>query len=180
MLGSQQLQGAIAGMAVLVDFAVKPLLQPGFGGKGAHQGQARDRFPQQGGQIAHLFLAAFGGGHHPGAEATHQQGHHGGQQQGGQGQGPVEPQHVAQHHQQLQGAGGAVLDGFVDDITDPVGVFGEAVGEIAGREFFEGAEIQLLQAGKQLAAQILADPQGRIRQQGVLAELGQLLHQKHR
>ena len=179
MLQRQQAQGAVAGAAVLLHLLVEALLQPGLGGVGPHQGQAGDGLGQQARQLAHLALAALGRCHHPGAETAHQQGDHGGQQQGGQGQGPVEPEHRGQHRQQLQGAGQGVVDRLVDHLAHPVGVLGEAVGEVAGGELVEGAEAQLLQPGEQLLAQTLAHPQGRIRQQAVLAELGQFLHQEH-
>ena len=179
VLQGQQAQGAVAGLAMQVDFGVEPLLEPGFRGKGPHQGQAADGFAEEAGQVTHLFLAALGCAHHPGAKAAHQQGHDRGQQQGGQGQGPVEPHHVAQHHHQLQGTGGGVLDGLVNHLPHPVGVFGEPVGEIAGGQLFQRPKIQGLQPGKQAAAQLLAHPQGWPCQEDVLAELGGLLHHEN-
>lgn len=179
MLQRQQAHGAVAGTAVQIDLLLKALLQPGLGSKGAHQGQAADRFSQQAGQFAHLLLTAFGRPHHPRPEGAHQHSHQGRQQHGGQRQLPIEEDHVAEHHDQLEQAGGGVLNRFVDHLGHPVGVFGEAVGEITGGEFLQGGELQTLQAGEQLAAQRLAHLQGRGGQQGVLAELGQLLHQKH-
>jgi hypothetical protein len=97
MLQGQQAQGAIAGAAMLLHLMVEALLQPWFGGIGPHQGKAGDGLSQQTRQFAHLALAAFGRRHHPGAEAAHEQGDQGGQQQGGQGQRPVEPEHRGQN-----------------------------------------------------------------------------------
>ena len=180
VLQGQQPLGAVAGAAVQVDLGFEALLQPGFGGEGPHQRQPGDRLPQQGGQFAHLLLALFGRPHHLGAEQAHQHRHQGRQQQGAQRQFPVEPHHVAEHHHQLQGRGGGVLNRFVDHLTDAVGVLGEPVGEVAGGEFLQHAEIQPLQPGKQAAAQLLAHPQRWPRQQGVLAELGHFLQHEHR
>ena len=79
----------------------------------------------------------------------------------------------------MQQARGAVLDRFVDHLADPVGIFSQPVGEIPGGEFFQGPEFKPLQAGKQLATQVLAHLQGRASQQGVLAELGDFLQHEH-
>ena len=75
ILEGQQALGAETGLAMEVDFGFETGLQPGLGREGPHQGQAPNRLPQQGGQLAHLLLAAFGGAHHPGPEQTHQHGH---------------------------------------------------------------------------------------------------------
>ena len=42
------------------------------------------------------------------------------------------------------------------DLADAIGVFGEAVGEVAGGEFFQHAEVKPLQPCEQAAAQLLA------------------------
>lgn len=179
-LQGQQLLGAVAGTAVQVDLGVEAALQPGLGREGPHQRQTADRLGEQGGQLAHLFLAALRSAHHPGPEQAHQHGHQRRQQQRADGQLPVEPHHVAEHHQQLQGRWGGVLNRLVDHLADTVRVLGEAVGEIARGELLQGAELQPLQPGEQPAAQLLAHLQGRVGQQRVLAKLGQLLQQEHR
>ena len=148
ILESQQPLGAVTGAAVQIDLRFEALLQPGFGGKGAHQRQPADRFTEQGGQLTHLLLAFLGRPHHLGAEHAHQHRHQRGEDQRAQRQLPVEPHHVAKHHHQLQNGGGGVLDRFVDHLADAVGVLGEAIGEVAGREFLQHAEIQPLQPGE--------------------------------
>ncbi|MEY3735769.1 MAG: hypothetical protein RLZZ624_828 [Cyanobacteriota bacterium] len=152
MLQGQQLEAAVAGAAMQIDLGVKAILQPGFGGVSPHQGQARNRLGQQRRQLTDLLLAAFRRRHHPGAEGADQHGHKGRQQQRGQGQLPVEPDHVAEHHQQLQQTWRGVVHQLVDHLADAIGVFREPIGEIAGRESLQRGEAQRLQAGKQLAA----------------------------
>jgi len=125
-------------------------------------------------------LALFGGAHDLGAKQADQHGHQGGQQQGPDRELPVQPDHVAEDHHQLQDRRGGVLDRLVDDLAHTVGVFGEAVGQVSGGEFFEHPEIEPLQPGKEPTPQFLADLQGWPGQEGVLAELGHLLEHEDR
>ena len=124
--------GALARLTVLSDFLLEAILQPGLRRERPHQRQALDRFSQQTGQLTDLLLAAFSGTHHLSAEQADQPDDHRRQQKNGEGQLPVQPEHGAQHHQQLKDAGNGVVNRLVEHLTDAVGILGEAIGQITG------------------------------------------------
>ena len=72
MLKGHQAVGAMPGLTMLVDLFFKTSLQPGLCREGAHKRESLDRLPQQAGELTHFFLAAFGGGHHPGSKQADQ------------------------------------------------------------------------------------------------------------
>ena len=180
VLQGQQPHRAVAGAAMQLNLLLKTLLQPGFSCKSTHQGQSGNGFPQQPRQLAHLLLAAFSRTQNPGGKTADQHGHHRCQQDGGDRELPIQQHHVAEHHHQLQDAGDRFLDVLVDHLTDAIGVFREAVGEITGGELLQRSKFQPLQPSEDLPPQRLGHMQCRRSQQGVLAELSQLLHKEDR
>ena len=132
MLQRQQTHGAVARPAVLLNLLFKALLQPRLSRKRAHQRQTRDGLAQQPRQLTHLLLTALSGGQHPPRKAAHQHSHQRRQQQRGHRQLPIQRDHVAEHDHQLKNAGNGLLDVLVDHLADPIGVFGQAIGEITG------------------------------------------------
>ena len=72
MLQGDQVVGALPGLAMLVNFLLKSILQPGFSGKGTHQREPLNRLPKKTSQFTDFFLAAFRGHHHPGPEQADQ------------------------------------------------------------------------------------------------------------
>ena len=150
MLERHKAVGAVAGLPVLIDFRLETVLQPGLGGKSTHQGQTFDGLTQQTGQFAHLFLTSFRGRHHASTKQADQPDDHRRQQQDGQRQFPVEPEHHPQHRNELKHAGDRVVNGLVQHLADAIGVFGEAVGEITGRELLQCPQLHGLQAAEQI------------------------------
>ena len=183
MLKGHQAVSGVAGPAVLIDLLLEPCLEPGFGCKGTHQWESFDRFSEQACELADFLLASFSCSHHSRTKQADQPGDQWGKQHDGHRELPVKPEHVAEHGYELQGAGDGVVEGLVDDLTDPIGIFGESVGEIPSREFFEGTQFHPLQPLKQVAAQRLAHLESWSGQKRVLQKLGQLLdeedHQHH-
>ena len=139
MLQGDEAVGAVARLAVLIDLVFKSTLQPGLSGKGTHQRQSFDRFSKQACQFAHLLLAAFGGGHHLGSEQADQPDDQGCQQQDRCRQLPIEPKHVAEDSDQLKNTGKGVMNGLVQNFADTIRVFRQSVGEVTGRQFFQGS-----------------------------------------
>ena len=160
---------------MLIDLLFEAALQPRFGRESANERQALNRLTQKPGQLTHLFLTAFSGGHDPSTEQTDQPHDQRRQQKDREGEFPVEPKHVAEHSHKLKGTGDRVVEGFVDDFADAVGVFGQAIGEVPSGKLLEGTEFHLLQLPKEIPAQALAHLQCRTSQQRVLGELSKLL-----
>ena len=178
MLQGDQVVSALPGLAVLVNFLLKPILQPGFGGKGTHQRQPFNRLSKKSSQFTDFFLTAFRGHHHPCPEQADQPDDQRCQQQDRQGQLPVQPHHGSENHQQLQNTGHRVVDALVEHLADAVRILGESIGEITGGQLFQRTQLNGLEGAEQLSPQTLAHLKGWIRQKGVLAELSQLLNRE--
>ena len=151
MLQRHEAVGAVASLPVLVDFHLKTLLQPRLSGKSTHQGQTFDGLTKQTGQFTHLFLTAFSGRHNAPTKQADQPDDHRCQQQDSQRKFPVEPKHHPQHSKELKHAGNRVVNGLVEHLADAICVFGEAVGEITGRELLQRSQLHGLQAAEQIA-----------------------------
>ena len=178
MLQSHKAVGALPGLSVLINFLLKPLLEPWFSRKCPHQREPLNRLTEKTGQFTDLFLTAFGGHHHLRPEQADQPNDQRRQQQDRQGQLPVQPDHGSQDHKKLQDAGDCVVDALVQNFADAVRILGEAIGEIPGGQLFESTQLNGLQRAEQLPPQPLADPKSRIGQKRVLAELGQFLNRE--
>ena len=178
MLERHQAVGALTGLAMLVDLLLEAILQPGFRRKRPHQWEALDRLPQQPRQFTHLLLAAFRRHHHPRPEDADQPDDQRCQQKDREGEFPVQPEHGAEHHKQLKKAWNRVVNGLVEHLTDAVSILGKPIGEISSRKFLKGTQFNGLKGAEQVATQALAHLQSGPCQQGVLAELGHLLHGK--
>ena len=179
MLQGHKAVRALSCLTVLSDLLFKAILQPWLRRKSPHQGQTFNGFTKQTGQFTHFLLAAFCRAHHLSPEQADQPDDHRSQQKNGEAEFPVQPEHGAEHHEQLQQTGNRVVDCLVEHLAHTIGVLGEAVGEIPCRQLFQSTQLHTLQRAEKFATQALAHLESRPGQERVLTELRQLLNGKN-